>query len=124
MVVADVEEVEAEVEAGLTVFLSWSSCFIEHLQVQEPKGKKPPQEGQEPCQEEEQEQEWRQGRRRRKQEEPFLQEHEQGAQEPVAKAQRVTISPDHLFTFTSLMYFIIMFPFVSNHFSVQKCFNI
>ena len=121
MVVADVEEVEAEVEAGLTIFFSRSFCFIKHLQVQEPKGKKPPQEGQEPCQEEKQEQEWGQGRRRRRQEEPFLQEHEQGTQESVAKAQRVSISPDHLFTFSSLMYFFIMFPFASNHFSVQKC---
>ena len=68
---------------------------MESLQVQEPKGREEPtQEGQEPCQEEEQEQEWGQGRRRR-QEEPLLQEHEQGeqgAQESVSKAQRVTIS--------------------------------
>ena len=77
MVVVDVVEVEAEDEAGLTIFLSWKSCFMESLQVQEPKGReKPTQEGQEPCWKEEQEQEWGQGGRRRTQEEPFLQEHE------------------------------------------------
>ena len=93
MVAADVEEVEVEDEAGLTIFLVWKSCFMESLQVQEPKGReKPTQEGQEPCREEEQEQEWGQGRRRRTQEEPFLQEHEQGAQESIGKAQRVSIA--------------------------------
>ena len=93
MVAVDVVEVEAEDEAGLTVFLSWESCFMESLQVQEPKGReKPTQEGQEPCRKEEQEQEWGQGRRRRTQEEPFLQEHEQGAQESISKAQRVSIA--------------------------------
>ena len=93
MVAVDVVEVEAEAEAGLPIFLVWKSCFMESLQVQEPKGReKPTQEGQEPCREEEQEQEWGQGRRRRTQEEPFLQEHEQGAQESIGKAQRVSIA--------------------------------
>ena len=74
---------------------------MESLQVQEPKGREEPtQEGQEPCQEEEQEQEWRQGRRGR-QEEPFLQEHEQRAQESVSKAQRV--KPHHLSNSFSFM---------------------